>query len=252
MVLSNVGNTPATFSVWLDTSLAGKKSTMCLRRHPFSKLVQATNPPFVCGSPTADALAATEYKATLWVANNESSVLLSSDILGNISEQHGIMVETIDEIDVVPGESQTVDFTITNNGNLIEDLIVETSVDGNWTVSPSSQPLTLSVDESHTGSLVIDVPALGGEDNMLNGAIYPVTMRILNATTQEELKVHRFNLIVAPLFIVEVEDWPSTMYYHRGFERSWDITITNTGNKDVVVNVLVRVVPRRTDDPRFS
>ena len=237
VVLSNAGNTPATFSVWLDTSLAGEIDYVLETPSVLQIGAGYESTVRVRLTPTADALAATEYKATLWVANNESSVLLSSDILGNISEQHGIMVETIDEIGVVPGESQTVDFTITNNGNLIEDLIVETSVDGNWTVSPSSQPLTLNVDESHTGSLVIDVPALGGEDNMLNGAIYPVTMRILNATTQEELKVHRFNLIVAPLFIVEVEDWPSTMYYHRGFERSWDVTITNTGNKDVVVNV---------------
>ena len=97
--------------------------------------------------------------------------------------------------------------------------------------------MTIEVDESLTGSFVVDVPALGGEDDMLNGAIYPVTMRILNATTNEELKVHRFNLIVAPLFIVEVEDWPTTMYYHRSFDRTWDVTITNTGNKDVVVNL---------------
>ena len=59
----------------------------------------------------------------------------------------------------------------------------------------------------------------------------------MNASTGEELKVHTFRLIVAPLFLVEVEDWPTTMDYHRGISRTWDVKITNTGNKDVDVNV---------------
>ena len=83
----------------------------------------------------------------------------------------------------------------------------------------------------------MDVPSLGDDDSMLNGAIYPVTMRVLNATTQDELEVHRFNFIVAPLFIVEVEDWPSSMDYHRGISRDWDVRLINTGNKDVEVNI---------------
>ncbi len=62
-------------------------------------------------------------------------------------------------------------------------------------------------------------------------------MRVLNATTQDELEVHRFNFIVAPLFIVEVEDWPTSMDYHRGISRHWDVRLINTGNKDVEVNI---------------
>ena len=81
--------------------------------------------------PTNDALAATEYKATVWVSNIESGLNLSSDIIGNISEQHGIMVEAEnEEYGVVPGESQMVNFTIFNNGNLVEELIVKATVEG--------------------------------------------------------------------------------------------------------------------------
>ena len=165
------------------------------------------------------------------------SLNLSADILGNISEEHGIIVDTLDQIGVIPGEEQTVNFTITNSGNLVENIIIETSVSGDWDVSPATQPLTLAVDETHTGTIVVDVPALGDDNTMLDGTIIPVTMRILNATTEDELKVHRFNFIVAPIFIVEVENWPSEKYYHRGYDRTWDVIITNTGNTDIDVDV---------------
>lgn len=237
IVVSNVGNTPAMFSVWLDTSQAGEieyvleTPTVVAIGAGYESTVR------VRLTPTIDALAATDYKATVWVANVDSGLNLSADIFGNISEQHGIFIETLDEIGVIPGETQTVAYNITNNGNLVENVIIETSVSGDWPVVPATQSITLDVDETQSGTLEFDVPALGGENNMLNGAIYPVTMRVLNATTQDELEVHRFNFIVAPLFIVEVEQWPSVKYFHRGYDRTWDVIITNTGNKDVDVNV---------------
>ena len=39
------------------------------------------------------------------------------------------------------------------------------------------------------------------------------------------------------MFKVEVENWPSTMDYHRGIDRTWDVVLTNTGNQDVEVNL---------------
>lgn len=237
VVVSNVGNTPATFSVWLDTSQAGEVTYVLETPTAIAIGAGYESTVRVRLTPTAEALAATDYKATVWVSNLDSGLNLSADIHGNISEQHGISVDTLDEIGVIPGEAQSVNYSITNNGNLVENIVIETTVAGNWSVTPSSAPLTLAVGATDSGTVVIDVPALGGEDSMLNGAIYPVTMRILNATTQDELKVHRFNLIVAPLFIVEVEEWPAVKYYHRGYDRTWDVTITNTGNKDVEVNV---------------
>ena len=108
---------------------------------------------------------------------------------------------------------------------------------GDWTVTPAVLPLQLNVGAAHTGTFDVEVPALSDDDSMVNGAVYPVTLRILNATTQEELKVHSFRFMVAPLFMVEVENWPSTMEYHRGIDRTWDVEFTNTGNKDVQVNL---------------
>jgi len=93
------------------------------------------------------------------------------------------------------------------------------------------------VDESHSGTFDVSVPALSDDDAMLNGTEYTTTIRVLNSTTEEVLKVHRFTFIVSPMFKVEVENWPSTMDYHRGIDRTWDVVLTNTGNQDVEVNL---------------
>jgi hypothetical protein len=237
VVISNDGNTPAQFGVYLDTSNAGEiefvleTPTVVQIGAGYESTVR------VRLTPSSDALAAANYYATVWVSNVDSGLNLSANILANISEQHGIVVSTIDQIGVVPGETQTVDFSVVNNGNLVENIVIQTSVFKNWTVTPASIPLTLDVGESYSGSIEVEVPALGGEDSMLNGELYPVTMRVLNASTEEELEVHGFNFIVAPLFIVEMEDWPATMDYHRGISREWDVRIINTGNKDVDVNI---------------
>ena len=237
VVIKNEGNTPATFGVYLDTSSAGEiefvleTPTVVQIGAGYESTVR------VRLTPTTDALAAANYFATVWVSNAQSGLNLSSDILGNISEQHGLVLSTTEEIGVVPGEVQTVDYSLINNGNLIEDVVIETSVADNWTVTPASLPLELDVGDTYTGSFDVDIPALGDDDSMVNGAVYPVTMRVLNATTQEVLETHTLRLIVAPLFLVEVENWPSTMDFHRGIGRTWDVVITNTGNKDVDVNV---------------
>ena len=237
VVIKNEGNTPATFGVYLDTSSAGEiefvleTPTVVQIGAGYESTVR------VRLTPTTDALAAANYFATVWVSNAQSGLNLSSDILGNISEQHGLVLSTTEEIGVVPGEVQTVDYSLINNGNLVEDVVIETSVADNWTVTPASLPLELDVGDTYTGSFDVDIPALGDDDSMVNGAVYPVTMRVLNATTQEVLETHTLRLIVAPLFLVEVENWPSTMDFHRGIGRTWDVVITNTGNKDVDVNV---------------
>ncbi|MDP6199308.1 MAG: hypothetical protein QF531_00925, partial [Candidatus Poseidonia sp.] len=104
VVISNDGNTPATFGVWLDTSLAGEVDYVLETPTVITVGAGYESTVRVRLNPTSDALAATEYKATVWVSNVESGLNLSSDILGNISEQHGIMVETEnEEYGVVPG-----------------------------------------------------------------------------------------------------------------------------------------------------
>ena len=115
VIISNDGNTPATFGVYLDTSNAGEiefvleTPTVVQIGAGYESTVR------VRLSPTTDALAAANYFATVWVSNVDSGLNLSANILGNISEQHGLVVDTLTEIGVIPGETQTVDFSIINN-----------------------------------------------------------------------------------------------------------------------------------------
>ena len=237
VVVSNVGNTPATFNLWLDDSNRGELTFQLETPNVIQIGAGYDETVRVRITPSSEALAATIYSATLWVSNADSGLNLSADIIGNISEEHGIMVDTPISLGVIPGTSQEVDFTLTNNGNLIEDIILETKVQGNWTVTPAFLPLNLGVDEVYSSTFSVAVPPLGGDEDLLNGDIIPVTMRILNATTETVLKIHTFDFIVNPLFMVEVDAWPATMEYHRGLSRSWNVMITNTGNADVEVNV---------------
>ena len=237
LVVSNDGNTPAQFAVYLDTSNAGEIDFVLETPSVIQIGAGYESTIRVRLDPSTDALAAANYYATVWVANAESGLNLSANILANISEQHGVVVSTLDRIGVIPGEPVTVNFSVVNNGNLVENIVIETSVEQEWTVTPSSLPLTLDVGEAYAGAFDVAVPALGGEDSMDNGSFYQVTMRVLNASTQEELETHRFDLMVTPLFIVEVEDWPVRMDYHRGSPRDWNVNIINMGNEDVVVNI---------------
>ena len=237
VVVSNVGNTPATFSLWLDDTNRGELTFQLETPNVIQIGAGYDETVRVRITPSSEALAATVYSATLWVANADSGLNLSADIIGNISEEHGIMVDTPLSLGVIPGTSQEVNFTLTNNGNLVEDIVLETMVAGNWTVTSAYMPLNLGVDEIYSDTFSVAVPPLGGDEDLLNGEIYPVTMRILNATTDEVLKVHTFDFIVNPLFMVEVDEWPATMEYHRGTTRTWDVMVTNTGNADVTVNL---------------
>ena len=237
VVISNIGNTPATFGVYLDTTNAGRVNYVLETPTVVQIGAGYESTVRVRLNASDDALAAANYFATVWVSNEESGLNLSANILGNISEQHGIVVTTNTTIPVVPGEAKTVDYEIINRGNLVENILVETTVDGNWSVTPPLVPLQLAVDESHSGTFDVSVPALSDDDAMLNGTEYTTTIRVLNSTTEEVLKVHRFTFIVSPMFKVEVENWPSTMDYHRGIDRTWDVVLTNTGNQDVEVNL---------------
>ena len=94
VIISNDGNTPATFGVYLDTSNAGEIEFVLETPTVANRCGLRVNRA-VRLSPTTDALAAANYFATVWVSNAGSGLNLSANILGNISEQHGLVVDTL-------------------------------------------------------------------------------------------------------------------------------------------------------------
>ena len=237
ITINNVGNTPADFLVWIDDADAGEITFTMETPATLSIGAGYSETIKIRLNPSPDARADANYKAVVWVSNPESDLLISAEIIGKLTESHGMAITTLESIGVIPGKVETVDFEITNNGNLDEDVIVETKVDGDWVVTDANFSLSLEIDELYQGSLDITVPSVGADDKLTNGSLYPVTIRVLKPVTYEELGVHSFNLVVAPLFMVEADDWPSEMFYHATWTRQWDVELTNTGNSDVEVNV---------------
>ena len=237
ITVNNVGNTPADFLVWIDDTDAGEISFTMETPATLSIGAGYAETIKIRLTPSDDARADEEYKAIVWVSNPESDLLVSAEIIGNMGESHGMAISTVETMGVIPGKVETVDFEITNNGNLDEDVIVETKVNGDWVVTDANFSLSLEIDELYQGTLDITVPSVGGDDQLTNGAIYPVTIRVLKPDTYEELGTHSFNLVVAPLFMVEADEWPSKMFYHATWTRTWNVELTNTGNSDVEVSV---------------
>tara|TARA_B110000444_G_scaffold261499_1_gene314279 strand:- start:64657 stop:69576 length:4920 start_codon:yes stop_codon:yes gene_type:complete len=237
ITVNNVGNTPADFTVWIDDVDAGEITYTMETPATLSIGAGYAETIKIRLTPSDDARADEDYKAIVWVSNPESGLLVSAEVIGNMTESHGMVISTVESIGVIPGTVETVDFSITNNGNLEEDVIVETKVNGDWVVTDANFSLNLDIDELYSGTVDISVPSVGGDDNLQNGSLYPVTIRVLKPVTYEELGTHTFNLVVAPLFMVEANDWPTEMYYHATWTRTWDVELTNTGNSDVKVNV---------------
>ena len=140
VVISNIGNTPATFSVYLDTTNAGRNSFL---ETPTVVQIGAGYESTVRVRLNASddaSLAAANYFATVWVSNEESGLNLSANILGNISEQHGIVGQP-----TPPSPSSRVKqkpWTMKSSIEApVENILVETTVDG---IGPTPAPGTLS------------------------------------------------------------------------------------------------------------
>ena len=50
-------------------------------------------------------------------------------------------------------------------------MLVNVSVEGNWEVTPGSSSYTLEIDEIDGNSITVEVPSLGGLENLANGEI---------------------------------------------------------------------------------
>lgn len=234
--ISNTGNAPTNFNIWLDSSnstdveftLESPDELLIAAGYESSVKIRIT--------PSEDASFDEFYMATLWVST-DTGLNLSANIVANISEEHLLLIEAPSQIAVVPGSNQNIAFNLTNQGNLEETVDVDITIEGNWSVTPSTQQLTLPIDAVINGNIDVEIPSLGGEDELLNGAIHNMTITVYDSATGGTLGIQTSQLIVGALFIVEAENWPDEMLYHRQWERTWNTILTNTGNEDVTVTV---------------
>ena len=240
VVIKNSGNGPTTYSVSLDD---GGYDDVAFELDTSSSVIIAAgyeSSVRVNIIPTQEASADKFYMANLTVSmidENGSLVELYANIVANMSEVHDVLISTPDSLAAVPGTIVTLPFDLENTGNLVETVNVNISVDGGWDTTPVIQTFTIPIDGASSGTFDITIPALDGTDDMLNGAIHDANITVSNTATGEVYVETKVELLVAPVFTYTLDGWGNEYFFHQGDNREWTATITNTGNKDVVVNV---------------
>jgi uncharacterized membrane protein len=236
VIIANTGNSPTNYNLWLDSSNSSDVEFVLESSDDILVAAGYESSVKIRINPSEDASFDEFYMATLWVST-DTGLNLSANIVANISEEHLLEIDALSQVGVVPGTTQDVLFNLTNIGNLVETVTVTINVEGNWTVTPSTQQFTLPIDAVIDGTVNVEVPVLDGSDDLLNGAVHNMTITVKDSATLETLGVRTVELVVGALFLVEADNWPDEMLYYRGGDRTWNVILTNTGNEDVTVNI---------------
>ncbi|MBJ14632.1 MAG: hypothetical protein CMB70_04610 [Euryarchaeota archaeon] len=238
--IENTGNAPTTFSLSLDDGgyddvsfeLDTESSVVIAAGYESSVRVNII--------PSPDASADEFYMAILTVSmidENGDLVELKANIVANLSEIHDVQLTAPETLAAIPGTTLTIPFSLENTGNLVETVNINITVDGGWSTTPTVQSFTVPIDAISNGSFDVEIPALDGSDNLLNGAIHDANLTVYNPETDEVYVLRKVQLLVAPVFTYTVEGWENEYFFHEGYNRILQATITNTGNKDVWVDV---------------
>lgn len=234
--INNTGNVATTYSVWLDDSQANDVDFILESPNEvvvgpgYSEAVKIRlNPDF-------EASADEFHMITLWV-EAIGGMNLSASVVANVTEDHALAIEAQQLISVTPGVDEVIQVTFNNTGNLEEYLNVSAVIEGGWGHSWEQDQITLPIDGTLQNDLTVNVPALGGNYSLANGDVHNVTISLYHATNGDFLAAKKITLIVAPVFLVEFDDWPDVAKYSRQSEVDWRVKVKNVGNKDVTVSV---------------
>ena len=233
----NTGNAPTTYYVWIDNSLAGDvifeldSNPSLLVAPGYEEIIK------VNVIPTASASADQMYEATIWVEDETGAVNMSATITANITKSSDIQIDAPLVIGVTPGQMTNVEFNVTNIGNLEESILITPAVEGNWTTDVNEIGMTLQINQTITGQVVVSVPSLGGEQSLADGSVHNLTLSVYDASTSAYKTSFTIQLRVGAIFALEAEAWPTVMEFYRQGTRTWEVSLTNTGNRDVEVNV---------------
>lgn len=238
--VTNTGNTPTIYSLWLDDSQSGEVNFNLESPNQILVAPGYTDSVKVRLSATNDADSDGNYVATLWVST-DTGVNLSANIVANVSEQRDLRIDAPFEIGVLPGQEQVVNFTVTNSGNLEETFDVEVAVDGGWLVVPASQSMTLPIDDETQGSVTVTVPELGDGISLNDGSVHELTIRLVDPATDLTAGMATVRMLISPMFILDIVDWQEEMLYHRYWNRTFTATVMNMGNRDVSVDLAYEI-----------
>ena len=238
--VTNTGNAPTTYSIWLDESQSGAVDFSLESPNQIIIAPGSQDSIKIRMSAAADADSDSFYMATVWVST-DTGVNLSANIVANVSEQRSLLIDAPQQMGILPGQEQVVNFTVTNLGNLAENFDVIASVEGGWEVVPESQSMTLIKDQVIQGSVTVTVPEISEVEGLDDGSIHNLTIRLAYPSTDLTAGIANVKLVISPMFMLEVRDWPYEMEFSRESNRTWEATIVNVGNKDVTVDVEYKI-----------
>ena len=256
LTMTNTGNTPAQFSVYIvdpddevDFTLTSSPSVLIGAGFSDGVKIQLT--------PTAEAAADVNYSATVVVTVTDGPVL-EAVIQANVSEMDDVVLvfdTTLDDDagttgvqhNAIPGTTVNLPFTLTNNGNYLEDLTLETEIDDGWGANLDVYSAQLAIDASQVGTLSVIVPALGGAASLDRGDVHQVTIYANDTATGALRTIGTVDVVIAPLFDISSPNWPADLLFHRGLSQDISASVRNIGNADIEVNVDVALFRPGTD-----
>lgn len=165
-----------------------------------------------------------------------TDISLNGTIIVQIQEWHNLQI-TLPDIEVTPGENESVAYWVTNSGNLLEHVNVGVYLETGWNVTLNPLALHVPIDSSYSGAFTIEVPPISEENMLYNGEEFTLWFSLKNSSTGAELVNITQKVTVRPFFALEVLDWKEEILFLPGDEKEITAILKNAGNTDIVVNV---------------
>ena len=138
---------------------------------------------------------------------------------------------------LLPGENETINYWVTNSGNLLENINIGVYLETGWNVSLDPLSLHIPINQSYSGAFTIEVPPISDENMLYNGDEFTLWFSLTNASTGAELLNESKIVTVRPFFALEIKEWKEEIKFLPGDIKQITAVLKNSGNTDIVVNV---------------
>ncbi len=239
--IENTGNVLTTYSLWLNTSQANDVAFFIDGDDEITIGAGYTASVKVRVTPASDASSDYNHYARLHVFTQggvNESVLI--DVSINASK--GVSISIPNAPDVIPGENLTLMVDINNTGNLLQNFTLSSSNTAEWQVVLEQESFSLAQGEGTSVELTVVVPPMDSTSGMADGAIYTLSLNALDDQSSDIVGSASTELTVAAIFKMNHSGWDEIAYFYRGSEWEYNAEVTNTGNRDVTVEISYSIV----------
>ncbi len=239
--VNNTGNVATTYTLSLDESesrgvnfeIVGNSQILIAPGYSSQVQIQMDTD----GSASADDI----HLATLHVDAAGMGTLLA-DITADIDESYVFTISAPVSVEVIPGVNESINISITNLGNLEVKAAMSATIVGNWSSSWAWDEVTIPIQGTVDNVIIVEVPDLDAGVSLSDGAVHKLTIYLRNSNNSEYLTEQAINLVVAPLFTVNVTNWDDEKFFHSDWQRAFTPTIVNTGNRDVIADITWEII----------